>query len=125
MHSEAIQSGVTVVAAQPGVHAVPMLAVLAILMLLAVGVLVGWVLPIVLGIWAAKRKNFSPHWMWFGIHPMMGWMACIFFLCATPRVRCPNCGGFPWAYFRICPYCHAGLDFQSDRAGPPTPPPSP
>jgi hypothetical protein len=84
-----------------------------------------WVLPIALGIWAARRKNFSPHWMWLGIHPIGGWAACIFLLCVSPRVECPNCGGFPWAYFRICPYCHAGLDFQSDRAGPSTPPPSP
>ena len=48
-------------------------------------VFVGWVAPIVVGVKYAKKKNYSPHWMWFGIHPVTGWIACIYFL------GCPAC----------------------------------
>jgi hypothetical protein len=75
-------------------------------------VIVGWILPICLGVSAAKRKNISALWMLFGIHPIFGWIACIILLCITPRVQCPNCGGFTWAHFRICPYCHATIHSQ-------------
>ncbi|MBL0314116.1 MAG: hypothetical protein IPP78_15750 [Holophagaceae bacterium] len=34
-----------------------------------------WIWPIFLGIKAAKEKHRSPHWMWFGIHPIGGWIA--------------------------------------------------
>ena len=36
-----------------------------------------WVLPIVLGLVWAKRNKISPHWMWFGIHPVGGWLASL------------------------------------------------
>ena len=67
-----------------------MLPAIAVIMLMALAVIVGWVLPITLGIWAARRKNCSPRWMWFGVHPIFGWIACIVLLCITPRIRCPN-----------------------------------
>ena len=84
-----------------------------------------WVWPILRGVRLAKEKGISPHWMWFGIHPILGWIACIVLLCITPRIRCPNCGGFVTVNFRICPYCHAGLDLQPNRTCCPTQPPSP
>ena len=96
----------------------------ALLHLLILSVIVGifWVLPIILGIQAAQRKNYSPHWMWFGIHPIAGWIACIVLLCLPSRIRCPNCGGYVKVYFRICPYCHTGLDSQVAHASqPPSP----
>lgn len=40
--------------------------------------LVVFVLPVVLGVRAAKAKGRSPHWMWFGLNPVLGWIA---FLC--------------------------------------------
>ena len=36
-------------------------------------VFVLWVLPITLGIKQAQKKNYSPAWMWFGVHPLFGW----------------------------------------------------
>ena len=39
------------------------------------GVLALTIVPVVLGIKAAKRKGVSPHWMWFGVHPVGGWIA--------------------------------------------------
>jgi hypothetical protein len=99
-------------------------ALSVIMVLVAVVVVVGWVLPITLGVHAARRKNYSPHWMWFGIHPIFGWVACIVLLCLTPRIQCTNCGGFVTVNFRICPYCHAGLDLQPNRTCRPVQPPS-
>ena len=40
-----------------------------------IGVLALTIVPVVLGIKAAKRKGVSPHWMWFGVHPLGGWIA--------------------------------------------------
>ena len=34
-----------------------------------------WIWPIFLGIKAAKEKGRSPHWMWFGLNPLGGWIA--------------------------------------------------
>ena len=95
-------------------HILPaVLGLFALVMLVIVLVIVGWVLPITLGVHAARRKNYSPHWI-----------ACIVLLCITPRIRCPHCGGFVTVNFRICPYCHAGLDLPSSGACRPTQPPS-
>ncbi len=33
-----------------------------------------WVYPIRNGIYMARLKNISPHWFWFGIHPLTGWL---------------------------------------------------
>ena len=34
-----------------------------------------WLYPVVHGVRCAKRAGISPHWMWFGIHPLTGWIA--------------------------------------------------
>jgi hypothetical protein len=86
-----------------------MIIALLFLMFFFMAVVVGWVIPITLGVRAAQRKNYSPLWMLFGIHPIFGWVTCIVLLCITPRIRCPNCGGFVTVNYRICPFCHAGL----------------
>jgi hypothetical protein len=69
-----------------------------------------WVLPITLGIHQARKKNYSPLWMLFGIHPLGGWIAFIVLACLPPRVQCRNCGGFVAINFRVCPFCRADLD---------------
>ena len=69
-----------------------------------------WVLPIMLGVWCAKHKNYSPAWMCFGIHPLGGWIAFIVLSCLPDRIQCPNCGGFVKVNFKICPYCRAGIN---------------
>ena len=33
-----------------------------------------WITPVVFGIRAARKKLRSPHWMWFGVHPIGGWI---------------------------------------------------
>jgi hypothetical protein len=34
-----------------------------------------WLLPVFLGVRAARAKGRSPYWMWLGIHPLTGWIA--------------------------------------------------
>jgi uncharacterized membrane protein HdeD (DUF308 family) len=85
------------------------LAILFMFVFVFVFVCAIWITPIVLGVRAARKKNYSPCWMLFGIHPLLGWIACIVLLCAPPRIRCSNCGGLVTVNFRICPYCHAEL----------------
>jgi hypothetical protein len=51
-------------------------------------ILLIWLLPIFLGVRAAKAKGRSPHWMWFGLHPITGWIAFLWLrYAATPAGR--------------------------------------
>ncbi len=47
------------------------------------------IIPVVLGIKAAKRKGVSPHWMWFGLHPLGGWIAYLVIRSRPDRVPAP------------------------------------
>jgi accessory gene regulator protein AgrB len=47
-------------------------AILAAIVLVAALVFVLWVLPIMWGVKQARKKNYSPAWMWFGVHPLLG-----------------------------------------------------
>jgi hypothetical protein len=77
--------------------------------LIVVVVVVLWVLPIVLGIRCARRKHYAPQWMWFGIHPLGGWIAFLVLASLPMRLVCGNCGGYVDGQFRLCPYCHASM----------------
>lgn len=72
---------------------------------------------IVLGVKIAKRKNRSPHWMWFAIHPVGLIITLIVMACLSPLKRCPNCAQTSSAHARLCGFC--GYDFAS---APPFPP---
>ena len=85
---------------------------------LAVGLM--WVLPITVGILAFRRKGYSPHWMWFGVHPLGGYIAMIVGLCLTARKQCSTCGNMGDQGFRVCPYCGHGR-FHDRRNGTPIP----
>lgn len=93
------------------------LAAIGIIVLM-VGLL--WVLPITVGILSYRRKGYSPHWMWFGIHPLGGYVAMIVALCLTARKQCSTCGNMGDQAFRICPYCGHG-HFHDRRSGAPIP----
>jgi len=82
------------------------------LVVCAVGALalVAWVLPVVLGIRAAIEKRVSPHWMWFGIHPLGGWIAwAVLRFGIPPLVRCPRCARTNPRDARFCPRCGTAL----------------
>lgn len=69
-----------------------------------------WVPPIMLGIKWARRKGVSPHWMWFGAHPVTGWIAFwIIRYKVTPRRACGSCGSFVPSNARFCPTCKAAV----------------
>jgi hypothetical protein len=53
----------------------PRSAQISLMLFAGLGLPIVWILPIVLGIRAARRKGISPHWMWFGVHPLGGWLA--------------------------------------------------
>ena len=92
----------------------------------AIAVVLGWVLPITLGVHQARKKNYPALWMLFGIHPLGGWIAFIVLACLPPRIQCPACGGFVQVHFRICPFCHANLAGPGPAPAPgPTPGPGP
>ncbi len=83
------------------------LIILVALIVVATFVVVGWVLPIMLGLRTARRKNYSTLWMLFGIHPIGGWVAFIVLSCLPGRRRCERCGGFIAVHWKICPNCQA------------------
>jgi len=68
-------------------------------------VLALWVPPIILGVRAARRKNRSSHWMWFGVHPMMGWIAFAVLASLPALKECSHCAEKVKAHAKICPYC--------------------
>lgn len=55
-----------------------------------IGVLALTIIPVVLGIKAAKRKGVSPHWMWFGLHPVGGWIAYLIIRSRPDRMPAPR-----------------------------------
>ncbi len=68
-----------------------------------------WVLPITLGVRVARRRNYSPLWMLFGIHPIGGWIACLVLSLSPGKVECPTCGGYVRRNYRQCPHCHGAI----------------
>ena len=56
----------------PSLDGLPM-AIGAVVWVVLIYVL--WLYPIVNGVKAARRRGLSPHWMWFGIHPLGAWIA--------------------------------------------------
>lgn len=79
----------------------------------------GWVLPIWLGLRAARRNNRSGLWMWFGFHPIGGWIAFSVLASLPPLKMCPQCGEKAKAHAKICPYCMSQFEEQprSPRPG--------
>jgi heme/copper-type cytochrome/quinol oxidase subunit 3 len=69
---------------------------------------------IVLGVKIAKRKNRSPHWMWFAVHPVGLIITLIVMACLSPLKRCQNCGQTSQAQARLCGFC--GYDFATPPA---------
>ena len=57
----------------------------SLVLLAVIGLPLIWFTPIWLGVRTARKKRLSPHWMWFGIHPLFGWIACLVLLLAKPR----------------------------------------
>ncbi len=69
-----------------------------------------WFIPIVLGVRIAKRKNISPHWFWFGIHPIFGWIAFGIVYAHEGRKTCPKCLEVLKKHAKVCAYCNHPFD---------------
>jgi len=82
----------------------PMVAILVLMfiLLIALGI---WASLIVFGVKTAKKKNRSPHWMWFGIHPVGAVVVFIVMMCLDPLKVCPQCARPSPPGARVCPYC--------------------
>jgi F0F1-type ATP synthase membrane subunit c/vacuolar-type H+-ATPase subunit K len=73
----------------------------------------GWVLPIWLGLRAARRNNRSGLWMWFGFHPIGGWIAFAVLTSLPALKTCTQCGEKAKSHAKICPYCMTQFDEQT------------
>lgn len=78
------------------------LVIVLVIMLLVLTVYIGL---IVLGVKMAIRKNRSPHWMWFGIHPVGLLITLIVMACLSPLKRCPQCGQTTQQHAHLCGFC--------------------
>lgn len=85
-----------------------------ILILLVIGF---WAIPIVFGIRFAKKKNISPHWLWFGIHPFFGWITFAIIAASKGRKSCPKCLEVLKMHAKVCAYCnHPFDDFTNQKS---------
>src|SRR6266498_2078419 len=87
--------------------------VIGLMIGLVIGVLVlaVYIGLIVLGVNIAKRKNRSPHWFWFAIHPVGLIITLIVMACLSPLKRCPRCAQRSPTNARLCGFC--GYDFTA------------
>jgi len=65
-----------------------------------------WAFPVLRGIKAANEKGVSPHWMWFGVHPVGGWVAFLVIRnVVSRRARCQTCGKPQPVDAKFCATC--------------------
>jgi hypothetical protein len=82
---------------------------LVVALAISVVVLAVYIGLIVLGVSIAKRKNRSPHWMWFSVHPLGLMITLIVMACLSPLKRCPHCSQTSQELARLCGFC--GYDY--------------
>src|SRR5712664_3765720 len=90
-------------------------------LVIMVAVLTIYIGLVVLGVKMAIRKNRSPHWMWFAIHPLGLLITLIVMASLSPLKRCPQCRQTTQMHARLCPFC--GYSFAMPGTIAPPPPP--
>jgi hypothetical protein len=83
---------------------------LPMIVLVSIAVFACRIVPIPLGIRAAKKRNRSPHWMWFGAYPILGWIAFALLSSLPPLKECPQCAEKVKAHAKVCRYCTYRFD---------------
>jgi len=86
-----------------------------------VAVLAIYIGLVVLGVKIAIRKNRSPHWMWFAIHPLGLIITLIVMASLSPLKRCPQCGNRTPEHARLCGFCGYNYAIAAGYAPPPQP----
>ena len=79
-----------------------------------------WASLIVFGVKAAKKKNRSPHWMWFGVHPLGALITFIVMMVLEPLKLCPQCARPSPPGARVCPFCTYSFAPVAPPGTPPT-----
>ena len=82
---------------------------LVVMLIIGVVSLAIYIGLVVLGVQIAKRKNRSPHWMWFALHPTGLIVTLIVLACISPLRLCPRCHQKSNANTRLCGYCGYGF----------------
>jgi len=72
-------------------------------LLVVVGV--GYVIPLRLGFLEARKRGSSPHWLWFGIYPFVGWIVWAILRRRPALARCPSCDSPLPSGARFCSVC--------------------
>jgi hypothetical protein len=80
--------------------------------MLSASIILLWALPIFLGIRAAKRKNRSAHWLWFGVHPAGALITWLVIELSSALKICSNCRGKTSASSNFCPHCSQPLELS-------------
>ncbi len=93
---------------------------LVVALVVVVVVLTVYIGLIVLGVSIAKRKNRSPHWMWFAVHPLGLLITLIVMASLSPLKLCPQCAQTTQMHARLCPFC--GYNFAMPGTFAPPPP---
>lgn len=96
-------------------------ALIAVVVISAIALTI-YVGLIVWGVNIAKRKNRSPHWFWFAIHPVGLFVTLIVMASLSPLKRCPNCSQTSHAHARLCGFC--GYDYATQGYFAPQHPPA-
>jgi hypothetical protein len=68
-----------------------------------------WIVMVIWGIRIAKRKNRSPHWMWFGLHPLGALIVLIVMATSSPLEVCAHCSKKLPQHARVCAFCGTSI----------------
>ena len=75
-----------------------------------IGAVIFYVIPIWLGIRTAHKNNRSALWMWFGVHPLGGWITYAVLAFLPPLKTCPRCAEKVKFNAKACHFCQHDFD---------------
>lgn len=81
---------------------------------LLVVVALGYILPISMGLIEARRRGLSPHWLWFGIYPFVGWIVWAILRKRPALARCSSCNSVLRPGARFCSVCSKPLTGEAE-----------
>jgi len=79
-----------------------------------IGFISSWIAPLILGSFLAKKKSLSKHWLWFGFHPMLAFLAYLIIALRKERKTCPQCYSHVDIRAHKCPKCTSDLEEKTE-----------